>query len=71
MGRRTCVQSSNAIKNFPFIPPARCANASLARWFDLDSADWFDLFFDTGEPMAYLLYRLAADAEAGEILPSA
>ena len=30
------------------------------------------LFCETGEPMAYLLYRLAADAEAADaISPSA
>ena len=41
----------------------------------MDSADYFDLFFDTGEPMAYLLYAAAVAEEAYEaedaILPSA
>ena len=41
----------------------------------MDSADWFDLFFETGEPMAYLLYAAAVSLEAyeaeKEILPSA
>ena len=39
----------------------------------MDSADYWRLFCDTGEPMAYLLYAAAAEAEpAGEEMrPSA
>ena len=41
----------------------------------MDSADWFDLFWETGEPMAYLLCAAAGQLEAyeaeEEILPSA
>ncbi len=39
----------------------------------MDSADWFEVFRETGEPMAYLL-RAAAErleTEEGEMLPSA
>ena len=36
------------------------------------SAELWELFCETGEPMAYLLYRLAADEETAEaISPSA
>ena len=39
----------------------------------MDSADWFDLFWETGEPMAYLLSAAAGriESEEEEILPSA
>ena len=38
----------------------------------MDSADFWRLFCDTGEPMAYLLYAAATELEAeDEILPSA
>ena len=39
----------------------------------MDSADWFDLFWETGEPMAYLLFAAAErlESEEGEMLPSA
>ncbi len=41
----------------------------------MDSADCFELFWETGEPAAYLLYAVALAAEAAEaedeILPSA
>ncbi len=39
----------------------------------MDSADWFDLFWETGEPMAYLLCAAAErlEDEEREILPSA
>ena len=41
----------------------------------MDSADCFDLFWETGEPMAYLLYAAALRLENEEaedaILPSA
>ena len=39
----------------------------------MDSADWFDLFFETGEPMAYLFSAAAErlEQEEREILPSA
>ena len=36
------------------------------------SQELWELFCETGEPMVYLLYRLAADAEAADaISPSA
>lgn len=36
------------------------------------SLELWELFCETGEPMAYLFYRLAADEEAAEaISPSA
>ena len=39
----------------------------------MDSADWFEVFRETGEPMAYLLCAAAGrlEAEEEEILPSA
>ena len=39
----------------------------------MDSADFWRLFCDTGEPMAYLLYAAAVETEevGEEILPSA
>ncbi len=40
----------------------------------MDSADWFEVFRETGEPMAYLLCaaeRLEANEAEEEILPSA
>ena len=39
----------------------------------MDSADWFEVFRETGEPMAYLLVAAAGrlEAEEEEILPSA
>ena len=39
----------------------------------MDSADWFEVFRETGEPMAYLLCAAAArlEAEEGEMRPSA
>ena len=39
----------------------------------MDSADWFEVFRETGEPMAYLLCAAAErlEAEEREILPSA
>ena len=39
----------------------------------MDSADWFEVFLETGEPMAYLLCSAAGrlEAEEGEMLPSA
>ncbi len=39
----------------------------------MDSADWFELFRETGEPMAYLYFVAAErlEAEEREILPSA
>lgn len=39
----------------------------------MDSADWFELFRETGEPMAYLCYAAAErlETEEREILPSA
>lgn len=41
----------------------------------VDSADYRDLFFETGEPMAYLLYAAAYEQETAEaedeVLPSA
>ena len=39
----------------------------------MDSADWFEVFLETGEPMAYLLSAAAGrlEAEEGEMLPSA
>ena len=39
----------------------------------MDSADWFEVFRETGEPMAYLLFAAAErlEAEEREILPSA
>jgi len=39
----------------------------------MDSADWFEVFRETGEPMAYLLFAAAErlEAEEEEILPSA
>ena len=39
----------------------------------MDSADWFEVFRETGEPMAYLLCAAAErlETEEREILPSA
>ncbi len=37
----------------------------------MDSADFFELFLDTGDAMAYLLYCAARAAEAEEMPSSA
>ena len=39
----------------------------------MDSADWFEVFRETGEPMAYLLCAAVErlEAEEGEMRPSA
>ncbi len=39
----------------------------------MNSADWFEVFRETGEPMAYLLFAAAErlETEEREILPSA
>ena len=62
----------DAFKIFPFISSALSANP-ISEVMRMDSADWFEVFRETGEPMAYLLCAAAErlEAEEGEMRPSA
>ena len=72
MGRRMPDSMFDAFKIFPFISSAPSANP-IYEVMRMDSADWFEVFRETGEPMAYLLFAAAErlEAEEEEILPSA
>lgn len=66
---RTQAEASAHFTNHTFPPRAHTISGVIGME---TSAELWELFCETGEPMAYLLYRLAADEETAEaISPSA